>query len=263
MDRTCVGVASVLLAASSSWASIAFVMNSAGVVRRFDPYGSDPVVTLGGGGWASDANGFTIDSDGVGWGIASGGTLRRFDLAAGTSVGAGNVPRPGQTGFYKDLTWDAVNNRVLALHFAVTVTIGVLNTSDHSFTSLGTVSGLSPVAHVTGFGMSPGGQMTLGDAANGYIWDLAPTPGGFSATARPIQSTGGSLAGIDYDPSTGDLLTSEVIFRILPDGSRELLRTGISGTDIAFVPIPAPAASCLVVGLTAAWGVRRRRGGVS
>lgn len=247
--------------APEAHASIAYAVQTGGAVLRFDPYSTDAPVLMA-GSWGSNVDGFTIDPQGAGWGISWEGSLRRYDLAAGTTIPAGLVPRPNGTGFFKDLAWDAANNRILAMHFAVTVTIGTLDPATHEFLSLGTVSGITPVGHMTAMAVSPDGSIVIGDNALGIVWDLTSRPGppgsGFDAVRRAHQGSASVFGGMEYDPVTGDLLTSASIQRVLADGSLQLLRGDVSGTDLAFVPVPSPASGgvlCLLAGIAA----RRRR----
>jgi hypothetical protein len=182
------------------------------------------------------------------------------DLVTGVATQAGTVPE--QSGWYKDLAWDSANNRILAMHFGPGVDIGVLDPFAHTFTSLGIVSGLSPAGHFTGLAVGPHGEMAISDDALGHVWDVISSNGALMGVQRSAMVNPSTLHGLEFDPDTGDLLTSDTINIVRADGSLQMLRSDVLGDDLAFMPVPGPAAGLALITIGAGYGaVRRPRGG--
>lgn len=267
--RTVALAASALAAsAGTTYGSMAAYLTYTGDLYKFDTTTNAPATLIANVNPGSTASGVAIDSSGTAWSLGWSGGMRSVNLNTLAVSGLRTLPRPAgiSSGFYKDLAWDYANNRLLALYWTggtstSAVIIGVVNTDAMTFTSLGPITGVPSGNHVTGMAVSSTGAITLGDNGPGRAWDLSPTPGGgFSVSVRSVLTRILYFEGMDYDPSDDALYVSAPFGRVSADGSVTVLRSDISGSDIAFYPlgVPAPgAASTLVIG--AALTSRRRR----
>ena len=257
------GIVLVLACAPVARASVAYGINSSGGVLRFDTASTAAGTVVISGGYSSNASGITIDARGVGWSIDWSGRLFRLDLNAGTAVAAG-ILQPNIGSFYKDLAYDAANDRVLALHTSGTVhRIFAVNTANATYTDLGSISGVGTGGHVTGLAFGPGGEIAIADSSNSQVFNVAPAVGGgFIATARTPRNITPLMEALEFDPLSGDLLGGSPLSRFAPDGSYQVVRTSSFLTDLAFIPgIPTPGAGMLL-GLAfahTAVSARRRR----
>jgi hypothetical protein len=252
------GLLTLLALSSAARATVAYAIDANGALTRFDPYSAAAPVRFG-GGYSSFVSGLTIDSAGHGWAFNWTGNLYQLNLETGAPTSFGSLP-PRSSGWYKDLAWDAPNNRILGLHFgSLGPTIGVVDPAAHTFTSLGPISGIPVGGHFTGLAVGPAGEIALSDQANGRVYDLTVGTGGLSAVRRTAFIPGGLLEGLEIDPASGVLLASSPISRVLPDGSLQRLRSDVSGFDIAFAPIPVPSASATLAAALLLGASRRRR----
>lgn len=260
MSRTILASTAIVLSLSlapAAGAAVAYAIDSNGALTRFDPYTTAAPVRVG--GFGSFISGLTIDSAGRGWAFNWTGNLYQLNLETGAPTSFGTLPPQG-SGWYKDLAWDAANNRILGMHFgSAGPTIGVVDPAAHTFTSLGPISGIPIGGHFTGLAVGPHGEIALADQANGRIYDLAVTGSGLSAVRRSGVVPGALLEGLEFDPISGDLLSGSPISRVLVDGTLQQLRTDVTAYDIAFVPIPAPSASLVLAPAMLSLARRRRK----
>lgn len=208
------------------------------------------------------------------WGINWNGSLTRIDPSTRIVTSMGLVSRPGQGGFYKDLAWDPINNRLLATHLGTGSMGGTANRivqidiATRQHTVLGEVTGMPTIGgpQVLGLGVNSAGEAAIFNFADGYIYDLGTVPvlpaGTIAATRRSVRSFALSqdMRGLEFDHVTGQLFSSgQGLYEIAPDGTATLV-PGFSSPqlrDLTF--IPAPGTLALLGGVCAGLCLRTRR----
>jgi hypothetical protein len=181
------------------------------------------------------------------------------------------VPRPGGTGFYKDLAWDPVHNRLLATHLGssgpgVSNRIVQIDIATAQYTVLAELTGLlGNGPQVLGFGVNADGAGSVYNFGDGWVYDLGPIPlapaGTLAATRRSVRSFNSPLdmRGMEFDHVTGQLFASgQGLYEIGPSGAA-ILQSGFASPqfrDLTFIPAPSVAG---LLGLACIWSLRRRR----
>ncbi len=262
----CVGASAIPAAGS-----VGYGITSIGSVYAFDT--QNPAATaFRVSAPVTSADGVARDpSTGMLWAIGWNGNFYRIDPSAGTWTAAGLVPRPGNTGFYKDLSWDPVNSRLLATHLGTAGSssvnrIVVIDPITVQHTVLAEITGLAGFGpQALGLAVDGRGFASIFNFADASIYDLGAVPitpvGTMPATRRPVQSfpIGFEILGLEYDQSSGQLYASgQGLYEIRTDGTASLQPGFGSPSFFDMTFVPAPSAGWLAVATTALVGARRR-----
>lgn len=272
----------VLLTATTGAAhgGIAYGLESSGALRVFDS--STPSVSTVLTSVTSFADGLAVGGDGSIWVINWSGSLWHVDPVSGVKTNRGLVSRPQPSGFFKDMAWDPVGNRLVATFLGsgaqgqLVNSLLTINTDTAVSTTLGQITGLQGFNQtVLTLAIDQSGRASVGNYGDGYIYDVGTLPSGpvgtLAAVRRSVQSVGGStdFRGMAFDPESGALVMTlsslgPTARQIAPDGSSTPLANWNSVpyyADIAFVANPVPSAgtaAAALLGLSVI-GARRRR----
>lgn len=258
-------------AASAASGSVGYGLDQGGRVSWFDS--SDATQTaLVVSAPISSADGLARDpASGTLWAINWSGNLYRINPSAGTWAFQGTVARPGGSGFYKDLAWDPVHNRLLATHLtsiAGTVNnIVEINTSAATHILLAQMNGFQGMSpQVLSLAVNAQGEASVWNLTDAYIYDLGPVPvtpvASIAAIRRSVRSfiPGIDMRGLEFDHATGQLYSSgQGLCEIASDGTATQLPGFVPYGFLDVTFIPSPAAGMLLMGGCACVGRTRVR----